>query len=163
MCQEIVSVACKVCHKVFEPDVKTKKAWQCSSCSAKNPNLKRHYRSVADLMILGLIVTTFILIAIVIKRGISVGALLLTSDAILLLVTITLIYKSATPWTDRLANVLIWIVFGVAFFTNVVIPFVFVKRLSPLIVIYLLIFLYLFWLKRAAVASTRPRLTPPSA
>ncbi|MDP9187267.1 MAG: hypothetical protein M3O72_07920 [Verrucomicrobiota bacterium] len=108
-------------------------------------------------MILGLIVATLILIAIVIKRGIGVGALLLGSDAILLLVTITLIYKSATPWTDRLANILIWIVFGVAFFANVVIPFVFVGRLSPLIVIYLLIFLYLFWLKRAAISSTAIR------
>jgi hypothetical protein len=157
MCPAIVSVACKRCHNVFEPDVKTKKAWRCSSCSAKNPNLKRHYRSVADLMILGLIVATLILIAIVIKRGIGVGALLLGSDAILLLVTITLIYKSATPWTDRLANILIWIVFGVAFFANVVIPFVFVGRLSPLIVIYLLIFLYLFWLKRAAISSTAIR------
>ena len=148
------SVACKKCHQVFEPDVKTRKVWRCSHCSAKNPNLKRHYRSVADLMILGLLVTALVLVAIVVNKGITIWTLLSAADAILLLVTIILIYKSVTPWRDRVANVLIWIVFGVAFVGNVVIPFAFFGRLSPLIIFYLLIFLYLFWLKRAAVSAT---------
>ena len=105
-------------------------------------------------MILGLLVTALVLVAIVVNKGITIWTLLSAADAILLLVTIILIYKSVTPWRDRVANVLIWIVFGVAFVGNVVIPFAFFGRLSPLIIFYLLIFLYLFWLKRATVSAT---------
>ena len=157
MSTTFVSIACKKCRHIFAPDLKTRKAWKCTSCNAKNPNLRRHYRSVADLMILGLLVTGIAIAVFSTRDGVTIGVSFLCAHAALLLGAVIIIYRSAAPWNDRLANGLMWIVFSLAFLVNVVLPFVLYRRTGP-VLIYALIFPYLFWLKGAAAnsRSTRP-------
>ena len=52
-----IDALCGHCDKRYTPDADSRGAWVCPACSKKNPNLRRHYRSVADLCILGLIAT----------------------------------------------------------------------------------------------------------
>src|SRR2546427_11225554 len=94
------TIKCKKCGVTFEPDLKTKGTWRCPSCQAKNPNLKRHYRSVADLCILGLIVTLIVVAVGYANAGLNLGVLLSAAHAVLLLVTIVFVYKAKTPWAD---------------------------------------------------------------
>ena len=142
------TIRCKKCGNTFEPDMNTKGAWLCPSCQTKNSNLKRHYRSVANLCILGLIITVIAVSFWFSKTGqLTLGMLLLVAHGVLLLVTIVFVYKSKTPWSDSAAKTLIWTVFSLAFLANVVVPFVFAGRLNiPAIIVYTIIFSYLFWL-----------------
>ncbi len=148
-------IKCRKCEFIFEPDVKTKGTWPCPSCQTKNPNLKRHYRSVADLCILGLI---FALVVIVIgykNAGLNLDLLLRVGQAILLLVTIVFVYKSKAPWADTSAKTLIWIVFGLAFVFNVLLPLALAGALNiPFILVYAFVFPYLFWLNSRAGKCT---------
>ncbi len=149
------TIKCRKCGTVFEPDMKTTKPWQCPTCRAKNPNLKRHYRSVADLFILGLIITAIIIAVALNKVGLNLRVMLSTTHGILLLITIVAIYKSRTPWSDSLIKTLIWIVFGLALLFNVMVPLVFAGRLNiPPIVVYAVVFSYLFWLNAQATKCT---------
>ena len=149
------TVKCRKCAKTFRPDMKTKGPWPCPACQAKNPNLKRHYRSVADLCILGLIVTAIIVAVRFSKAGLTLRVVLSAGHALLLLVTIVFVYKSKTPWTDGTAKALIWTVFGLALVFNVVIPLALAGRLNiPAIIVYALVFPYLFWLKSQAGKCT---------
>lgn len=145
-----ITVACRKCRQVFAPDFKSRKIWRCTHCNSKNPNLRRHYRSVADLMILGLCVSALVIGILLTRRGITFGTLLVGADSALLLFTIILIYRSRAPWRDLRVNVLIWVVFGIAFVCNILIPLIFSGHVGPAAGIYILIFSYLFWLKRAA-------------
>jgi hypothetical protein len=146
-----VSINCKNCGSMFQPDVKTKRAWLCPSCQAKNPNLKRHYRSVADLCILGLIVTIIFLIVAFNSAGLNGGMILPAAHAVLLLVTIVFVYKSKAPWIDRAAKTLIWTVFGLALLFNVVVPLLLTGMQNiPFLIVYGVIFSYLFWLNSQA-------------
>ncbi|MCG2681029.1 MAG: hypothetical protein L6455_13860 [Kiritimatiellae bacterium] len=155
------TVKCKKCGNAFQPDMKNKGPWSCPACQAKNPNLKRHYRSVADLCILGLIVTAIIVAVGFSKAGLTLGVILSAGHAILLLVTIIFVYKSRTPWTDATAKALIWTVFGLALVFNVVFPLIFAGTLHiPFIIVYALVFPYLFWLHSQAGKCTAPE-TPP--
>jgi len=155
-------IKCKKCGNTFHPDMKTREAWPCPSCQAKNPNLKRHYRSVADLCILGLIVTAIVVVVGFGKGGVNLGVILSAAHAILLLVTIVLVYKSKTPWVDSVAKALIWVVFGLALFFNVLLPLALAGRLNiPFIIVYALVFPYLFWLNSQAgkcTASGQPEI-----
>ena len=148
-------IKCKKCGFLFEPDVKTRGTWRCPSCQTKNPNLKRHYRSLADLCILGLI---FTLVAVVIgykKVGLNLDQLLRAGQAVLLLVTIVFVYKSTAPWADTSAKTLIWIVFALALLFNVVLPLILAGAINiPYIVVYGLVFPYLFWLNSQASKCT---------
>ena len=154
------TIKCRKCGMTFAPDVKTIEAWHCPNCNAKNPNLKRHYRSVADLFILGLIIELIVIAIVFINSGLTLGMVLTVLHAVLLFVTIVIIYKSKTPWADNAAKTLIWIVFGLAFFFNVVVPFIFARKLNiPFIIVYVIIFSYLFWLNAQARKCTA--LEPP--
>jgi hypothetical protein len=147
MSQANPSIKCKKCGRTFEPDVKTKGTWPCPGCQAKNPNLKRHYRSVADLCVLGLIITLVVVVVGVTNSGLNLGVLMSAAHAVLLLVTIIFVYKSKNPWADSTAKTLIWIVFGTALLFNVVIPLLLAGRLNiPAIIVYTVVFPYLFWL-----------------
>ncbi|MDA1106648.1 MAG: hypothetical protein O2855_08690 [Planctomycetota bacterium] len=149
------TIKCKKCDNTFQPDMKTKGPWLCPACQAKNPNLKRHYRSVADLCILGLIVTAIVVAVGFSKAGLNLGVILAAAHAVLLLVTIVFIYKSNTPWTDGTAKALIWAVFGLALVFNVVLPLVLSGTLNiPAIVVYALVFPYLIWLNSQAGKCT---------
>ena len=145
------AIKCKKCGNTFEPEVKTKGPWVCPSCQTKNPNLKRHYRSVADLCILGFIFTVIAVAVGFGATGVNLGVLLSAGHAVLLLVTIVFVYKSKAPWTDGIAKALIWTVFGLALVFNVMLPLILAGRLNvPAIVVYALVFPYLFWLNSQA-------------
>ena len=151
-----VTIACKKCRQVFAPDVKTRKAWRCGACNAKNPNLRRHYRSVADLMILGLLLTVIVVAVVATTKGVTFGVALMCLHSIVLLTSIVVIYRAATPWMDRTANVLMWMVFIIAFTANIVLPYLAYRRIGGPIIVYALLFSYLFWLKRAAAIAVPP-------
>ncbi len=146
-----VQLRCKKCRDAFVPDLKTKGNWDCPKCDAKNPNLRRHYRSVADLCILGLIVSIVIVVlSLRQQHGLTVGSILGVLQAVLLVVTITSIYCAKTPWLSSRARVLIWVVFGSAFFFNVLAPLLFSGFLNvPFVIVYVFVFAYLFWLRSA--------------
>ena len=150
------AIKCKKCEKQFEPDMNTKGAWLCPGCSTKNSNLKRHYRSVANLCILGLIITAISVSHWFSKTGqLTLGMLLSATHGVLLLVTIVSVYKSQTPWSDSVVKTLIWIVFSLALLSNAVLPFVLAGRLNiPAIIVYTIIFSYLFWLNSQASKCT---------
>lgn len=120
--------------------------------------MKRHYRSVAYLCILGLIFTAIGAAVVATKAGLNLAVLVMGTDAVLLLVTIIFVYKSKAPWADPAAKTLIWIVFGIALFLNLALPLVMSRRLNfPALVIYVLIFPYLFWLNGVAAKCTASR------
>lgn len=157
----IPSIKCKKCGNAFQPNMKTTETWPRPSCKAKNPNLKRHYRSVADLFILGLIVTAIVIAVGFSEAGLNLGMILSTGHAILLLVTIVFVYKSKTPWADSAAKALIWTVFGCALLFNVMIPLALAGRLNiPAIIVYALVFPYLFWLNSQARKCLVPEAPP---
>ena len=157
----IPAIKCKKCGSTFEPDVKAKKAWLCPSCQAKNPNLKRHYRSVADVCILGLIGTVIFVAIMYARSGLSLGAVLAAAQGMLLLATIVLVYRSKTPWADSRAKNLIWMVFGLALLFNGVVPLVRAGKLNiPFLIVYAIIFPYLFWLNAQARKCTA--IEPPT-
>lgn len=148
---DIPMVKCRKCNNTFQPNMDTKGPWICPSCQSKNPNLKRHYRSVADLCILGLIITAIAIAVGFSQVGLSLGVILSAGHAILLLVTIVFVYKSKVPWADSTAKILIWTVFSLALVFNVLLPLVFTRSVNiPAIVVYALVFPYLFWLNSQA-------------
>jgi hypothetical protein len=151
-----ISVKCSKCDEVYQPDLKSNRVWRCPKCQVKNPNLRRHYRSFADLCILGFIVTVIFIIAGLNEYGLSLGVLLLSAHSILLLVTIFTVYKSKAPWTDRTVKTLLWVVLGVAFLLNVVIPTLQNGRFTnPVdLIIEMVVFFYLIWLNSLAKQCT---------
>ena len=151
-------IKCKRCRAVFSPDFNVRGAWACPRCAKKNPNLRRHYRSVADLCILGIIATAVARLIMFRGNGITLGFILSVTHASLLLATIILVYRSQTPWTEAATKALIWTVFGFALFFNVVLPMVLLGKLNvAFLILCSLIFPYLFWLhtqsKRCMVAG----------
>lgn len=148
-----ISINCKKCGENFQPDIKTRGDWVCPKCQCKNPNLKRHYRSVADLYILWLVLSVIFWFVHFKTVGLDLRAIFSLPFLALLLVTIIFIYKSKMPWTDSTAKILIWTVFGVSLLFKLTqvaqmllagqfnIPFMISFGL-----IYVAIFLYLFWL-----------------
>jgi hypothetical protein len=94
------TIRCKKCGVTFEPDMKARDMWPCPTCQTKNPNLNRHYRSVADLCIIGLLSALLVVVFSVRNAGLTFGGLVLAADAVLLLVTILFVYMSKTPWIE---------------------------------------------------------------
>jgi hypothetical protein len=155
---EEIRIKCRKCGGTFAPDLRIKGCWPCPTCPEKNPNLKRHYRSVADLCILGLIFGGVWVFVGFNKRGLDLGIVLTAADMILLLVTIIFIYKSRSPWTDVPAKTLIWVVFGFALLSNVGTAATFGRKLSiGVLAIYAVVFSYLFWLNAQASKCTVPK------
>lgn len=159
------TIKCKKCGNTFEPDMKTTKTWTCPSCEARNPNLKRHYRSVANLFILNLFASPIFVAIRVSEAGqnlirfsegvLNLGVMLWAADEVLLLVTIVFVYKSKTPWSDNVAKTLIWSVFGLALLFNFVIPLVLAGALNiPFIIVFAVVFPYVFWLSSQARKCT---------
>lgn len=144
-------VRCKKCGHVFQPDLIGNGVWICPVCREKNPNLKRHYRSVADLFIFGLLLTAIGVAMGIATVGLSLMVVLGTLHAMLLLVAIVCVYRSSAPWVDRTAKALIWVVFCLAVLLNVVLPLLLYGSLNTIpLVIYAIIFPYLFWLNAQA-------------
>ncbi len=140
------AIFCNKCRQSFEPDLRTRGKWICPQCKAKNANLRRHYRSIADLFILGLF---FIGIAFSFGRPTPAGLalILIGTDSALLLVTIVAIYWSRAAWASVPVRSLIWIAFLLAFVFNVGVP-LFAGRLPvAALIVYALLFPYLIWLQ----------------
>ena len=164
--KEIPSIRCKKCDEVFKPDLETRGAWRCPECSKKNPNLRRHYRSVADLFILSLIVISIMVIYGVMKNGVSFGMIALGCYAILMLATIISLYKSPNPWTNNAAVIMVWTVFGITFAMNFLIPSFLTAcwactalvngnpvmiEFNPVFIVYPIMLIYLLWLQIQAI------------
>jgi hypothetical protein len=146
-----VSIRCAKCAQTFEPDLKSKRVWRCPQCDGKNPNLKRHYRSVADLCILGLIAVIIFALFEYYEKGLTANVVVLTADAILLLVTNLVIYKSRAPWANSTAKMLIWAVFGLAFLGNLAMPLLLTGTVHiGFLIVYAIVLPYLFWLDSRA-------------
>ncbi len=176
MTDSAVCIKCKKCGNTFQPDVKTKRPWVCPSCQAKNPNLKRLYRSVADVCILGLIFTVIVIAVRINERRVDFGVIFAAAHAVLLLVTIISVYRSKAPWKDTRARTLLWTVFGLALLFNLLIPLLaaglarvfdvalpqlFVEMLIiPASIVYLAVFAYLVWLNSQANKCTAPEAPP---
>ena len=157
-------IKCKKCANTFQPDMKTKEPWPCPSCQAKNPNLKRHYRSLADLCILGLIATAIVAAVGFSKAGLTLGVILSAGHAILLLVTTVSVYRSKAPWADGAAKALLWTVFGLSLVFNVGISLALAGRLNiPAVIVYALVFPYLLWLNSQAAKCTASGAPPVPA
>lgn len=140
-------IKCRKCGDQFEPDMKTNGTWNCVRCGERNTNLKRHYRSVADLYILSLIITLIGLAVVFSRTGPNLDFMIVGGHALLLLITIIVVYMSAEPWTDRVAKTMIWFVFLLSLVLNVVMPLVLRGLLNiPMTVAASIVFLYLIWL-----------------
>jgi uncharacterized membrane-anchored protein len=143
----IPAIKCNKCGSTFEPDLNAKEDRPCPSCQASNPNLRRHYRSVADLCILGFIGTAVFVAVGIATAGVTLGVVLAAAEGVLLLVTIVFVYRSKAPWIDRRAKNLIWTVFGLALLFNVFVPLVRAGSINiPFLVVYGIVFPYLLWL-----------------
>jgi hypothetical protein len=148
-----ILINCKKCGESFAPDFKTRGDWICPNCQCKNPNLKRHYRSVADLYILWFLFSAIVLTVHIGSAGFDRAAIIRIPFIILLLFTIIAVYKSKSPWNDKAAKILIWSSFGVSVLFKVIqtvqlllvggftIPF-----LLGFGIVHIAIFIYLFWL-----------------
>jgi rubredoxin len=151
-------VKCEKCEHAFEPDLGTNKAWLCPACGAKNPNLKRLYRSVAVLFILGLIATSVAFALSLPEEGLGLFTGLQAAQGALLLVAIVIIYRSRIPWTDGAAKAFVWIPLLVAAFLNVALPLLLGAPVAiGYLVVYPIIFIYLLQLSyHARKCAVRP-------
>ena len=153
MSNSSILINCKKCGEGFAPNFKTRGDWICPKCQYENPNLKRHYRSVADLYILWFIFSVVFLLVRIGLVGFDFGAMSRIPFVILLIVTVITVYKSKSPWTDKIAKILIWSCFGVsvAFKTIQTVQLLSADRLNvPFLlgfgIVHVAIFIYLFWL-----------------
>lgn len=158
-------IRCKHCLVEFQPDMKTRLAWKCPACGKKNPNLKRHYRSLADLCILGVLFGGVALAALFNQPDQMLAKTFLGAHIGLLLTAVIFVYKSKAAWVDSTAKYLVWFVYALAFTLNVVLPLVFGNPATVVLVpIYAIIFTYLVWLERQAwrcSAEATFRAAPP--
>jgi hypothetical protein len=149
------TIFCKKCRRSFEPDLLTRGPWICPHCRAKNANLRRHYRSIADLFILGLIASAlFLYFNVSLPLKFQLTYALVAADVVLLMVTIVTIYRSKTPWASTAVRSLIWVVFGIAFLFNCVVPLIRGRLVIPALIAYAILFPYLFWLHWRTNRST---------
>ena len=147
-------IRCRKCECIFSPEMK-KRTWACPACQTKNPNLKRHYRYLADLCILGFIISTSM---ITINFGKIQNFITAQSAAhsLLFLIAIVLIYKSKAPWIDSVAKTLRWTVFGFVLYLSVVFLLASPEILTHVIIVVSLMLLYLFWLNSQTIKCTVP-------
>jgi hypothetical protein len=148
-----ILINCKKCGESFAPDFKTRGDWICPKCQCKNPNLKRHYRSVADLYILWFIFSAIVLLIYISSAGFDFAVMVRIPFVILLLFTVITIYKSKTPWTDNVAKILIWSSFGVSVMFKAIqtVQLLLADRFTiPFLlgfgIVHVAIFIYLLWL-----------------
>jgi hypothetical protein len=152
-------VFCRKCRHGFEPDLQTRGPWICPHCQAKNANLTRHYRGIADLCVLGLVLLGISVALGGLPLELNVGSALIALNVLLLLVTNVAIFKSKTAWTSAITRFLVWAVFVVAFLFSVGLPLTTGRLFIPAIVVYAFVFPYLFWLGRQtnrAIAGPKP-------
>lgn len=160
-------IRCKKCRLLFEPDIEGCGGgrWPCPDCGTRNPNLRRHYRSIGLLFILALLLRLLPLFRTICAAPLWIanapldfaieGGLLFLQLA-LLVVGIVGIYSAIAPWKSRKLRVLIWVVFSMFFLVRVVESVaLFLAGEEPGLVagvfgtgvlVFGIIFVYLFWL-----------------
>ena len=152
-------IRCRKCPTKFQPDLKSSRLWQCPHCEATIPNLKRHWRSVADVCILGLIFTSLFAVPHIRAHGIDLAGFWFIVHCVLLLLVIFLIYRAEAPWTHTAAKVLAWIVFIKVTVSNALIPLIQGQVFAiPLLIVYFIVIVFLLWLsmQTARYSATAP-------
>ena len=165
--QDIV-IRCTKCGETFAPDLKIKKdPWFCTHCKAKNPNLRRLYRGIADVFVLGLVLTLVFL-------GVNVNApgpralptVLSLFWIVFLIFSIVRVYRAEAPWLDPVARTLLWLVFVLAFGLNVALPLALRGRealpgVVARLVVYCVVVAYVLWLLKVTRRATVTRVPEP--
>jgi hypothetical protein len=150
-------IFCKKCREGFEPDLRTRGPWICPRCKATNANLRRHYRSIGDLFVLGLLLFGAAWWFGGRNWGLTAATALICADVLLLIVTAVAIFRSKAPWANAGVRFLIWAVFLVACSFNVGLPLLRGRIFVAGVIVYAILFSYLFWLhwttKRALAGS----------
>jgi hypothetical protein len=152
-----VVIKCRKCGEDLQPDLSLRVDWVCPKCQYKNPNFRRHYRSVADLYILWLFFTFLAFVIHLRTGGFDLRSVLALPILALLISTIVVVYKSTTPWKDNRVKVLIWVVFSYALALQVAqvaqmslagkLNKLNISFLAGVGIVYTAIFGYLFWLQ----------------
>jgi hypothetical protein len=148
-----VFITCKHCAEVFLPDLKTRGPWVCPYCERKNPNLRRHYRSVADVMIIGLMIGGGKLAfqwadsnGPFLSRF-SIADLVQAMHLLILFSAVIAIYRSKTPWANNTIKALIWVIYGATFLANMGFSVLVGLHLTAMLLLaYIPLFTYLLWL-----------------
>jgi hypothetical protein len=115
-----VLIRCRKCGRTYAPDTRSSRHWICPHCQAKNPNLKRHYRSIAQLFMLNLL---FAVLALFLRRNRAsaiVFEVILGAVALYLLVAILSIYRAKRPWASPFVKVMVWSIFALGLCGNLV-------------------------------------------
>jgi len=163
------SVKCGKCGQRFGADGRSFRAWTCTHCGNKHPNLRRHYAAIASYLICGLAVSGFTAAIGLLRLGpLGWSHVLVAAMVCLVLTTIAVILRSRSPWADTTTKVLVWVVFGLAFLVNVVKPFGGIDNRRGAYsggfptVIYGILLAYLFWLndKAETLCGTDGSATP---
>lgn len=142
----VPQVRCTGCGGVYEPNLKARFGWRCPVCQAKNPNLMRHYRCVADMWLYGVLLDALYLFGVGIVP--TFDFLITAVHLILFALTIIYIFKSRAPWSDQNVNRLIWVSFSCLVIVNVLKPLLSGEMPAehPLLWFCLICYLYLRWL-----------------
>jgi len=158
-----VVVRCAACSKTFAPDLKLKTdPWYCPHCEAKNPNLRRLYRGVADVFILGLFFALVFFVRRLSQLGPAAPRTWISGFWILfLLFGVIRIYRAKAPWRDGVARTLIWLVFVLVFILNVIVRLFFLSSQDVALVIgsaivYGIVFIYILWVLKVSRRAMLP-------
>ncbi len=162
---EHVQIRCRGCRGTFVPDLKKRGTWDCPQCGAPNANLRRHYKSVADVCILWL-AYSIVVIGLTLSRQAMGTAWILLSlfHAVLLLIIIVSVYRTPAAWLKTRIRTLIWIVFTSALFFRLLTVILWIVGGSAAAATVLIglvtslvvpgaVFAYLFWLRSATKKS----------
>jgi len=143
-----IQVKCKKCGDIFIPDLNTRGYyWNCQKCNAKIPNLRRHYRFIADVCIIGLI-SSILGVGLSWYQQSEQLVCIITLGILkimLLLITIISIYSAKMPWQSSKINALIWTIFGVSVFFDLLAPYLIIVMGAeniPFLNFFLYFFLY---------------------
>jgi hypothetical protein len=115
-----VLVRCRKCGRTYAPDLRSSGRWICPHCRAKNPNLKRHYRSIAQLFMLNLL---FAVLALFLRRNRAspiVFEVVVGAVALFFFVAILAIYRARAPWASHLVKAMVRSIFALALLANLV-------------------------------------------
>jgi len=145
-----VRIRCRKCGEFFSPDLKTRLGWKCPQCGERNLNLRLHYRSVADLLILWFIFAATVIILGTMDGTVDAQIIILSLLSVLYLATAIMVYRAPTPWNNTRVKAMIWIAYLVPFCGNIM-AFIVKPHLMGAVVllVYLVIIAYLFWLRNA--------------
>jgi hypothetical protein len=106
------------CGEKFKPvdtsgNLIKKEKWVCQGCEYKHPNLLRHARAFANLLIIVAIVYIVQIVMINADKSMhdeSIFKLMSYLELALLVFTIVCIYLTKWPWKNKLTRIMVWLV-----------------------------------------------------